>query len=146
MRMLVLMPRRSRDVARPDLFELNAAPKTPVAGTQTSRATPSVLLPNDLEASLATLNDRDFELLLVAVTKEAARRGDRVKVPDAPTNATIPVKLSPKSERKAPLAHDIPIAKANLVHAAFKAGVKPAAIARQFGISHALIRELLRSG
>jgi len=139
------MPRRSRDVARPDLFELNAAPKTPVAGTQTSRATPSVLLPNDLEASLATLNDRDFELLLVAVMKEAARRGDRVKVPDALTNATSPARLSSKNQRKA-LTQEIPIAKANLVRAALKAGVKPAAIARQFGISHALIRELLRSG
>ena len=140
------MPPRSRDFLAPDLFEPEAAPKMAVAVTENSGATPSVLLPNDLEASLATLNDRDFELLLVAVMKEAARRGDRVKAPDAPTNATVPVKLSPKSERKAPLGHDIPMTKANLVRAALKAGVKPAAIARQFGICHALIRGLLRSG
>src|SRR5215204_3077895 len=107
------MPRRSRDAARPDLFELGAAPKTPVASSQTSQATPSVLLPNDLEASLATLNDRDFELLLVAVMKEAAGRGDRVNAPEAPTNATVPVKLSSKNQREA-LTQAIPIAKANL--------------------------------
>src|SRR5215217_6789545 len=128
------MPRRSRDFLAPDLFEPEAAPKMAVAVTENSGATPSVLLPNDLEASLATLNDRDFELLLVAVMKEAAGRGDRVNAPEAPTNATVPVKLSSKNQREA-LTQAIPIAKANLVRAAFKAGVKPAAIARQFGIS-----------
>jgi hypothetical protein len=138
------MPRRSRDAARPDLFELVAAPKTPVAPTQTSRATPSVLLPSDLKASLAILTDRDFELLLAEVMKEAARRGDRLKVRDAPRNATSPAKLPPKNVRKAPLTDGIPIAKVNVVRAAFKAGVKPNAIARQFGLSYAAVRELLK--
>jgi hypothetical protein len=80
---------------------------------------PSVLLPNDLQASLATLNDRDFQLLLVEMMKEADRHGDRVKVPDALTNATGPEKLSSKNQSKA-LTQEIPIAKANLVRAAFK--------------------------
>ena len=39
----------------------------------------------------------------------------------------------------------IPSGKANAVRAAFKAGVKPSAIARQFGLSQADIRALLNS-
>ena len=140
------MPRRSRDAARPDLFELGAAPKTPVAPTQTSRATPSVLLPSHLKASLAILNDRDFELLLVEMMKEAGRRGDRVKFLDAPTNATNPANMPSNNQRKAPSTDHIPIANANFVRAAFKAGVKPTAIARQFGLSQAAVRELLKEG
>ena len=34
--------------------------------------------------------------------------------------------------------------KANLVRAAFRAGVKPNAIARQFGLPYAAVRELLK--
>jgi hypothetical protein len=101
-------------------------------------------LPTDLKASLAILNDRDFELLVAEVMKEAARRGDRLKVPDAPRNATSPAKLPSKNARKALLNDGIPIAKANLVRAAFKAGVRPNAIARQFGLSYAAVRELLK--
>jgi hypothetical protein len=141
------MRRRNRDPTRPDLFEIAAASKTPVAEMQTARAAPpSVLLPSDLKASLAILNDEDFELLLAEVMTEAARRGDRFKAPDAPRNTTSSAKRPPKDDPKLPSTDSIPKAKANLVRAAFKAGVKAPAIARQFGISQALIGKLLRSG
>ena len=123
--------------------DLISSKSEPPRRRQTSRATPSVLLPSDLKASLAILNDRDFELLLAEVMKEAARRRD-LEAPDAPRNTTSPAKRS-RNERKPPLTESIPLAKANLVRAAFKAGVKAPAIARQFGISQALVEKLLRS-
>jgi hypothetical protein len=102
-------------------YEPLAAPKTPVAPTQTSRATPSVLLPSDLKASLAILNDRDFEFLLAEMIKEAARRRIVSKFLMYRGTRLAP-RSSPHNQRKAPLT--------DLVRAAFKAGVKPAAIAR----------------
>ena len=50
----------------------------------------------------------------------------------------------PRPQKANPPAR-IPSGKANAVRAAFKAGVKPSAIARQFGLSQADIRALLNS-
>ena len=42
-------------------------------------------------------------------------------------------------------ADKVPTGKANLIRAAFKAGLKPAAIAREFGISQSVVRGVLAS-
>ena len=42
--------------------------------------------------------------------------------------------------------HPVTATKANLVRAAIKAGVKPSALARQFGLSQVAIRQVLKSG
>ena len=48
--------------------------------------------------------------------------------------------------QKVGLDQPVTATKANLVRAAIKAGVKPSALARQFGLSRAAIREVLKSG
>ena len=127
------MRRRPTREPGPDLFEVGPAQ----APAKFRQPEPKLILPTDLKGSLAILTDSDLERLLSAVTREANLRGGEAK-------SKIPTAQKPGKGR----AHteDITAAKANLVRAALKAGVKPAAIARQFGISHASIRELLRSG
>ena len=109
-----------------------------------NRAPRTVLLPGDLDSSLALLDDAEFERLIRAVAKEEARRH---------RNKPVSARPSKDLEGEAPNAgtskgHSEPIspAKASLVRAALKAGVKPSAIARQFGLSHAAIADVLRSG
>jgi len=78
----------------------------------------------------------EFERLLAAVHGEASRR-----IKSEPTSGRA---HGPRPQKANPPA-GIPSGKANAVRAAFKAGVKPSAIARQFGLSQADIRALLNS-
>src|SRR6266446_347637 len=81
-------------------------------------------LPKDLAGALKRLDDAEIDSLLAAVTAEAERRG---RLPSA-------------------VAKDgtgLTTGKLNAVRAAFKAGVKPSVIARQFGISRSDIRKAL---
>ena len=100
-----------------------------------------VLLPSDLESSLAILSDDEFARLHAGVTAEAPRR--EVRSPK-PTQSAVGHDSNSSESKPAP--GGLSTAKANLVRAAIKAGVKPSAIARQFGVSKATISEVLRSG
>src|SRR3954447_8968356 len=118
---------------RPNLFGDEAPPQRPVA--KGDMRAHGALLPEDLAGSLAILSEQDFERLRAAMEKEAARRGRKMS----------PNLVSSERERLATTTDGITAARANLVRAAFKAGVKPLAIARQFGHSQAIVRELLKS-
>ena len=96
-----------------------------------SAAPTRYLLPRDLAGALKRLDDTQVDTLLAAVTTEAERRG----------------RLPRASVWKAPTPEDaggsLTTGKLNAVRAAFKAGVKPSAIARQFGISQSDVRKAL---
>ncbi len=133
------MPRHRRVAQSPDLFEVE------ISTTRAPPAPPSpVLLPSNLEASLAVLKDAEFDRLLRAIEREAVRRGRRGLTP---VNwEPLPRAKGPRqSGRTAAPTRGVTATQANLVRAALKAGVKPAAIARQFGLSQALIRELMNT-
>ena len=98
-------------------------------------SSPQYLLPNDLSRGIRQLTDQEFDRLLAAVIAEQKRRGKKLSV-------------SHKASRKSPIqefAAPLTLAKLNAVRAAFKAGVAPSRIARQFGISRADIRKALAS-
>jgi hypothetical protein len=79
------------------------------------------------------LNDGEFEQLLSAVLTEKERRG--TKKPYAS-----------QSERQRPsqaVAAPLSVGKMNAVRAAFKAGVRPSRIAREFGLSQSDVRKAL---
>ena len=118
---------------RPDLLGDEAAPQRRVPKGHTRAH--GTLLPEDLAGSLAILNEQDFERLRAAMAKEAARRGREIS----------PNLVPAEGERPRPTTDGVTAARANLVRAAFKAGVKPLAIARQFGLTQATVRELLKS-
>ncbi len=101
-------------------------------------------LPSDLPGSLRHLDDAQIDGLLRAVVDEARRRGRPVGGERVPSPASGPEKPAPatggKSKRR-----PLPLApgQARLVRAAFEAGVKPAAIARQLHLSRAQVEQVL---
>jgi len=89
------------------------------------------LLPKDLAGALKRLDDIEVDALLAAVTSEAERRG------------RLPRASASRAPRLEDAGGSLTKSKLNAVRAAFKAGVKPSAIARQFGISQADVRKTL---
>jgi DNA invertase Pin-like site-specific DNA recombinase len=89
------------------------------------------------------LDDAEIDALLAAVTTEAERRG---RLPPSPAKEKPAADAKPLT-RQAPTdentAGSLTTGKLNAVRAAFKAGVKPSAIARQFGISQSDVRKAL---
>ena len=108
-----------------------------------------VTLPSDLSGSLKYLDDAQLQRLLEAVTVEIDRRNQ-----SSPNKETAMAAATGTSSRgqSAAFRHkkireidEIPAGRANLILASFKAGVKPAAIARTFRISQSLVNSVLSS-
>ena len=143
------MPTRRPAETTPDLF--SAPPTVTAAGPSAvpkGKAGPDSVasqqrhfLPKDLAGALKRLDDVEIDALLAAVTTEAERRGRQPR---------SPAKADAKPQRRQEAAEDgagsLTTGKLNAVRAAFKAGVKPAAIARQFGISQSDVRKALAQG
>jgi len=93
------------------------------------------VLPKDLPAAIKQLDDQELDRLQAAVLAEQKRRGRKpavsIQTPDNPRIEAAVVHLAP--------------GKMNAVRAAFKAGVKPSQIARQFGLSQSNVRKALGS-
>src|SRR5262249_48483419 len=90
------------------------------------------ILPGDLPKAVRHLDDHELDQLLSAVIAEQKRRGK---------------KLAPKisEPRRVEVVRPLTQGKLNAVRAAFKAGVTPSRIARQFGISQSDVRKALAS-
>ena len=101
-------------------------------------------MPKDLAGALKRLDDVEIDALLAAVTTEAERRGRRP--PDSAKKRVADAKPQRRQEVTEDGAGSLTTGKLNAVRAAFKAGVKPSAIARQFGISQSDIRKALAQG
>jgi hypothetical protein len=123
----------------PDLFSPTSArePSAPSAKVPlnspgpAAHSSPRHVLPADLPKAITQLSDQELDQLLTAVLAEQKRRRR---------------KLSVSNERKqldniAPIP--LTIGQVNAVRAAFKAGITPSRIARQFGISQANVRKAL---
>jgi hypothetical protein len=144
------MPTRRSAETTPDLFSAPPTAKAhePPAVPQ-GKAEPdnSALprrhfLPKDLAGALKRLADAEIDALLAAVTTEAERRGRRPPSPakEKPASAAKP---QPRQAVAEDGAGSLTRGKLNAVRAAFKVGVKPSAIARQFGISQSDVRKAL---
>ena len=136
------MPRR-RDEHSPDLF----AQREPAAQrlAATSPMPSSFRLPSNLDAGLRALDDEALKRLKDAVEREAQRRFPQPTptAPHAPKPNVQAKKAALDRPAKAISDPGIGIGKANMIRAAFKAGLKPAAIARQFHLSPAIVRAVL---
>jgi hypothetical protein len=109
------------------------------------RPPPRYRLPSDLAGALSRLDDSEIDILLVTVTSEATRRG---RLPDSATTKARQTETGPALGRSShthanEAAPTLTLGQTNAVRAAFKAGVKPSAIARQFGISQVAVRQAL---
>jgi hypothetical protein len=131
----------------PDLFSTTSAsaPLSPSVKSPPSSLTtddgsagassPSYALPTNLPSALRHLDDDQLDRLHAAVIGEQKRRGKKLSV------SAEPSRNKPIKEVAAPLAQG----KLNAIRAAFKAGVTPSRIAKQFGVSQADVRRALAS-
>jgi hypothetical protein len=130
----------------PDLFStastrvpsLPASNPPPSSHVNTDAAAVSLrrhVLPKDLPAAIKQLDDQELDRLLAAVLAEQKRRARKP-----------PVSVETLNKRlvEAAAVH-LTLGKMNAVRAAFKAGVKPSQIARQFGLSQSDVRNALAS-
>jgi hypothetical protein len=96
-------------------------------------SSPRHVLPRDLPNAVKHLDDGELDRLLAVVLAEAKRRGRRSPPTDKP---------SPKRQPDT-VAVSLTRVQVNAVRAAFKAGITPARIARQFGLSQSDVRKAL---
>src|SRR6516165_6507961 len=111
----------------PDLFSSAPIQSPPSAPSRH-------VLPADLPNAIRYLDDQELNQLLCAVIAEQKRRGKK-----------DPAKISRARRVEVVPSVTLTQGKLNAVRAAFKAGVTPSRIARQFGISQSDIRKALAS-
>jgi hypothetical protein len=122
----------------PDLFSMphrdQAAlpPNPPIPLADKAASSPQHVLPSDLPAAIKHLNDQELDQLQAAVTAEQLRRGKKPPSPE-------------KSKRAEAAIVSLTPTKLNAVRAAFKAGVRPSKIAKQFGIPQAVVQKVIGS-
>jgi hypothetical protein len=130
-----------------DLFS-TAAPvddRSPPPTKQVTEKDQRHILPRDLPAGVKHLTDRELDLLIVASLEEAKRRGR--SLPSVQKEAAVPKLRAGRGKGRQTEAETVSLTRGqiNAVRAAFKAGIKPSLIARQFGLSQSDVRKVLAS-
>lgn len=98
---------------------------------------PRTVLPQNLAASLRHLPEQDILRLAKAVAVELQSRG----LP-APKQISLPR----RNRAPDPDLSQLTISQINLIRSSTQAGVKPAALSRQFGLTRAQITAVLNAG
>jgi len=155
------MGRKPTERTTPDLFataavhDASAPTNLPAAEATTETATKRYVLPKDLPAALKRLSDSELALMHASTLDEMKRRGklahgvetdlqtlrNRFDVrPNLPKASSRPTK-----NRQNVDTAEVPLTRGqwNAVRAAFKAGITPSRIARQFGLSQSDVRKAL---
>ena len=135
---------RDRTQEAPDLFstetvrDVSPSPIEPIPPTQVAAdaSTQRHLLPKNLRKAVKHLSDGELDLLHAATLEELGRRGR-----SPPIDQTTGKSLQGRRVEAATVS--LTRGQVNAVRAAFKAGVKPSLIARQFGISQSDVRKVL---
>lgn len=137
-----------------DLFSLDATrgasvPSKPPADQPPQRH----ILPKNLRHAIKQLSDDEFEELFRVACDEAKRRGKLPRsiepdpMPSSRRSTTKPSSADRSAHQPKVNAAEVALTRnqVNMVRAAFKAGVTPSRIARQFGISQSNVRNALAS-
>jgi hypothetical protein len=148
------MGRDSNRNRPPDLFSVGPPASNKASEPEAAPPSRRVALPKDLPGVVRYLDDRQLDLLLQAAIDESRRCGrspldrDAVsKTTDASLSrktASPPTKQTRHQNNKS-AASPLTQGRVNAVRAAFKAGITPARIARQFGLSQSDVRKAISS-
>ena len=99
------------------------------------------LLPHDLDVALKYLTDGELKALAAAVGREQAHRGHGAEPKSVVASEPVP---AARTSSDLPEVEGLTRAQVSLIRASIKAGVKPGALSRQFGINQAQIRAALK--
>ncbi len=156
------MARERREQPSPDLFSATAVRDTspppgrdPATEAPAEPAPPRHVLPKNLRKAVKYFGDAELDLLHAATLEEMKRRGklppsvgaDSEQSPGHSSNSVIK-RLPPSDKSSRRRQANIPEAtltrgQVTVIRSAFKAGITPARIARQFGISQSNVRKAL---
>jgi hypothetical protein len=160
------MGRHPAEQPIPDHFSTDAVrdASPPRPKPSTPKATPESapqrhILPKNLRSAVKHLSDGELDLMHAATLEEMKRRGrlppgveTDLRSPGHRFNARPELPLKRTSARNQPQRPPVDIpevslarGQVNAVRAAFKAGITPSRIARQFGISQSNVRKALAS-
>ena len=105
------------------------------------------VLPKNLRAAVKHLSDGELELMHAATLEEMKRRGRTPSVETSLPTRPDPMKMQPppteKRQRVDIAEVHLTRGQLNAVRSAFKAGITPSRIAREFGISLSDVRQAL---
>jgi hypothetical protein len=154
------MGRDPAEQATPDLFSTNTVgdaspPKRGGTEAATETARQRHILPKNLHTAVKHLSDGELDLLHAATLEEMKRRGRkppgvetdlqtlrrRLNVRPGLTKIKSPLTEKRRHEDNAQVS--LTRGQVNAVRSAFKAGITPSRIARQFGISQSNVRKAL---
>jgi hypothetical protein len=113
--------------------EYSSPPVTPFPSWPARTAAVRHVLPRDLPNAMKRLTDAELDQLVAVASAEQRRRGRKPLASDE----------SPRRRRVEEAPLPLTSGKLNAVRAAFKAGITPSRIARQFGISQSHVRNAL---
>jgi hypothetical protein len=138
------MQRNRNQLALGDLFSTQMAQGTSSPPSTKHAQEPRHVLPKDLPNAVKHLTDSELDHLLSVSINEAKRRG---RLPlgfqrNLPNDAR---RSSTKTGHPKVTAVLLTRGQINAVFAAFKAGIRPSQIARQFGIAQSDVHKVLRS-
>jgi predicted DNA-binding protein (UPF0251 family) len=155
------MGREPAEQGAPDLFSTDmvrdassfatkpTAAASPVADTSTQRH----VLPKNLRHAVAQLSNEELDELCEVAVDEAKRRrrllwsigAESTPLSRRLANRAASTDKTPRRRKARPAEVSLTLGQVNAVRAAFKAGITPSRIARQFGISQANVRKALAS-
>jgi hypothetical protein len=138
------MQRDRSQLALRDLFSTQTVRGTFSPPSTKPAQEPRHALPTDLPNAVKYLTDDELDHLLAASINEAKRRGRFP--PSFQTNLRNDTRRSSTKNRHFTAATvSLTRGQINAVIAAFKAGIRPSQIARQFGIAQSDVHKVLRS-
>jgi len=161
--MITCMGRDPAKQATPDLFsadtirDASPSPRKPISATGAGGETSwqRHVLPKNLRHAVKQLSDGEIDQLFEVAFDEAKRRGrlppsvgsDSTPLSRHPTDlATKPSSTDRSNRRRADIGEiSLTRGQLNAVRSAFKAGITPSRIARQFGLSQSSVRKALAS-
>jgi hypothetical protein len=147
------MGRDPAERTAPDLFPTEAvrevsAPSTLPVAKAATESPQRYVLPKNLRNAVKHLSDGELDLMHAATLEEMKRRG---RTPSVETSLLarpdVAQMQSPQTARRRFDIAEVPLTRGqvNAVRSAFKAGITPSRIARQFGISQSNVRKALAS-
>jgi hypothetical protein len=132
------MGREPAERTAPDLFSTATASISPLPKATTGSKPQRYVLPKNLRSDVKHLSDHELDLMHAATVEELKRRGRTPK--SAETQLPVPPDLtkiqSPPIKTAKSNAAEVSLTRGqvNAVRSAFKAGITPSRIAREFGI------------
>ena len=135
----------TRKTIPPSIGLERSSPALATSSADVIPPSPRVVLPSDLATSLRYLEEAEFQRLRAAVDAELGRRKRGIPTGRCDEGSASRVSGPVPSRAEAAKVAEIPEGKANLIRASFGAGLKPATIARTFGVPLSLVNRIIRS-